>query len=98
MTIQQIRLVQIICQISVSVSAISVLIFAAAILRIFHLSVETGVVIQDIFVASTVASAILILVVRRLECPVCANRFIGETHPSLFTKVCKHCRRGVGED
>ncbi len=96
-TIRQIRVIQRLCQASLSITALTIGIFVTAIFRFHDLSSEAGSVFESVFLGSTVVSGVLLLVIRRLRCPVCHNVFVGKREPTLFTPICRHCGRRSGD-
>jgi len=96
-TIRQIRVIQRLCQASLSIAALTIGVFVTAIFRFHNLSAVLGHILEGVFLASTVMGGVLLLVIRRLRCPVCHNVFVGKREPTLFTPICRHCGRRSGD-
>ena len=96
-TIRQIRVIQRLCQASLSIAVLTIGVFVTAILRFHNLSSEVGKVLECVFLGSVVIGGALLLVIRRLRCPVCHNVFVGKREPTLFTPICRHCGRRSGD-
>ncbi len=96
-TIRQIRVIQRLCQASLSIAALIIGIFVTAILGLHSLSTMSGHILEGVFLGSAVMGGVLLLVIRRLRCPVCHNVFVGKREPTLFTPICRHCGRRSGD-
>jgi hypothetical protein len=96
-TIRQIRVIQRLCQASLSIAALTIGVFVTAILGLHHLSTISGHILEGVFLACAVMGGVLLLVIRRLRCPVCHNVFVGKREPTLFTPICRHCGRRSGD-
>lgn len=96
-TIRQIRVIQRLCQASLSIAALTIGIFVTAILGLHSLSTMSGHILEGVFLGSAVMGGVLLLVIRRLRCPVCHNIFVGKREPTLFTPICRHCGRRSGD-
>lgn len=96
-TIKQIRTIQLTCQAGLFIIAVIALIFVGAILGFYHLSIHKGNLLGEVFVAVSLISGILLLVLRRARCPVCKNVFVGKTEPRWFSVTCKNCGRRSGD-
>lgn len=96
-TIKQIRTIQLTCQVGLSIIVIIALIFVGAILGFYHLPTDKGHVLGEVFVAVSLITGILLLVLRRARCPVCKNIFVGKTEPRWFSVTCKNCGRRSGD-
>ena len=96
-TIRQIRVIQRLCQASLSIAALIIGIFVSAILGLHRLSTMSGHILEGVFLGSAVMGGVLLLVIRRLRCPVCHNIFVGKREPTLFTPICRHCGRRSGD-
>jgi hypothetical protein len=72
-------------------------IFVTAILGLHSLSTMSGHILEGVFLGSAVMGGVLLLVIRRLRCPVCHNIFVGKREPTLFTPICRHCGRRSGD-
>jgi hypothetical protein len=96
-TIRQIRVIQRLCQASLSIAALTIGIFVTAILGLHSLSTISGHILEGVFLACAVMGGVLLLVIRRLRCPVCHNVFVGKREPTLFTPICRHCGRRSGD-
>ncbi len=96
-TIRQIRVIQRLCQASLSIAALTIGIFVTAILGLHSLSTMSGHILEGVFLGGAVMGGVLLLVIRRLRCPVCHNIFVGKREPTLFTPICRHCGRRSGD-
>ena len=96
-TIRQIRVIQRLCQASLSIAALTIGIFVTAILGLHSLSTMSGHILEGVFLGGAVMGGVLLLVIRRLRCPVCHNVFVGKREPTLFTPICRHCGRRSGD-
>lgn len=96
-TIRQIRVIQRLCQASLSIAALTIGIFVTAILGLHSLSTMSGHILEGVFLGSAVMGGVLLLFIRRLRCPVCHNIFVGKREPTLFTPICRHCGRRSGD-
>jgi hypothetical protein len=96
-TIRQIRVIQRLCQAFLSIAVLTMGVFVTAVFRFHNLSSEAGSVFESVFLGSTVLGGVLLLVIRRLRCPVCHNVFVGKREPTLFTPICRHCGRRSGD-
>ena len=96
-TIRQIRVIQRLCQASLSIAALTIGIFVTAILGLHSLSTMSGHILEGVYLGGAVMGGVLLLVIRRLRCPVCHNIFVGKREPTLFTPICRHCGRRSGD-
>jgi hypothetical protein len=96
-TIRQIRFIQIICQICLAITAMIAATFIGAILKIYHLSTTIGMILGDLFIGLGAISAILLITIKYLRCPVCRNVFVGKEDPQWFAVKCRHCGRRSGD-
>lgn len=96
-TIAQIRLLQRLCQLSIAIATTSITIFLGAILKMYHLKSDLGHFLEDALIIATVMSAVLILVLRYIRCPVCHNVYVGKNEPTFFNDKCRYCGRRSGD-
>ena len=71
--------------------------FIGAILKLYHLSIAVGSILGELFIGLGTFSAILLIIIKNLRCPVCRNVFVGKEDPQWFTHKCRHCGRRSGD-
>jgi hypothetical protein len=96
-TITQIRVLQRLCQTSITIAVTCIAIFLGAILKVYFLKSELGHVVENVFLITTVLAGVLILVLRYVRCPVCHNVYAGKNEPTLFNEKCRYCGRRSGD-
>lgn len=96
-TIRQIRFIQVVCQICLATTAIIALAFMGAILHLYHLNHNMGMILGELFIGLGAASTLLIITIKNLRCPVCRNVFVGKEDSQWFTAKCRHCGRRSGD-
>ena len=95
MIIKNIRRLQIACQ-----SLLTLAVVLALFLQILNYLQErqsAGAAVASVSVASLVAGLILLLVIRKLRCPVCRTIYVGRRSPRYFTRSCCNCGRRSGD-
>lgn len=96
-TIKQIRIIQRLCQVALSITAICIAVFIGAILKAYDLKTNIGHIFEDLFVGSSLFATVLLVIIRFVRCPVCHNVYVGKQEPTLFTEKCRYCGRRSGD-
>lgn len=96
-TIQQIKLLQDVCQTCLIVCAIAAVIFLGAIVNLYPLHNTFGELLGYLFLGCASLGCVLLLIIPRLKCPVCHNIYVGKQERTLFTHTCRYCGRRSGD-
>jgi len=94
MTIQSIRNLQVLCQASLALAPVLLLLAFALNLVEHRQSINT---LLAAAVASVGFGGLLALIIGRLKCPVCHFTFVGKHSRKLFTRTCRNCGRRAGD-
>ncbi|PTQ89128.1 hypothetical protein [Agitococcus lubricus] len=97
MTIRHILWIQHTYKACLSLSSVLAVILFGAILDLYSLPAHSGNVMTVLLAALLVSCGVLILVLRKVRCPVCRYVFVGKREPSLLTRSCRNCGRRAGD-
>ena len=97
MSIRHIRWLQRFYQLSLMVTALFLMVFLGAILKMFHLPAQIGNAMSTIWLGTVLSSLSLYMIVRRVRCPVCRHIFVGKSAPTMLTSACRNCGRRSGD-
>lgn len=94
MTIRNIRKLQIACLALLIASAL-LLLYAVLLIRIdSHRFADVSAFLS---VGCLTSGLVLLLIIRKLRCPVCRSVFVGRRSPRYFTRACSNCGRRSGD-